>query len=346
MKFTFDKINEQYKLYTYSPKESLKYGVHKFKFSLSKENKTHFDEEEFCHQYNYDSSIDIKFEIKKYPTDPFIGKNKKALQKNEQLFLKTLNNLRLKLKLGAVKINLILTKAAQAHENYLSKYGYGEGHKESVNKKGFTGVGPQNRAENFGISQEALIGEVITPISEGKEALYSLIDAPYHRFPLIDYSLKEMGSGSSNYHVIDLGFYNTFEENPDLILPKQDLTVYPYNNQKGILTTWTGGEIPDPLRLLKNEESYTIGYPITVSGHGNFHEYKSISIMSKGKKVSYYRFDYKFDDFLSSKELMIFPKAPMKYNQKYTVTVEYQIIDDNDQVKTKKYSWSFYTEKE
>ncbi|RFU60791.1 hypothetical protein [Peribacillus glennii] len=50
---------------------------------------------------------------------------------------------------------------------------------------------------------------------------------------------------------------------------QKELTVYSYSNKTNVQTYWGKGEIPNPLRLIQNEDAYTVGYPITVNAAKN-----------------------------------------------------------------------------
>lgn len=266
------------------------------------------------------------------------------LDENRQQLYALLNSWRQQIGLSILQLSPELIKAAQSHAEYLS-YHQTNGHSESSGKELFTGIGPQERAEYFGYSTEKKVTEVLSFQShQSKFGLDDLIDAPYHRNALLNPFLKEAGIGFKednnglNPNAISLGGASK---------GVKETVVYPYNNQNGVKTAWYNNESPDPLAGENVPDKY-VGYPITLSMFGETVPLLTADQVkltdSKGNKVEHYLIDNKKPGNLNM--IIIVPKDPLLFNEKYTVDIDVSYNFGNGQKGTEKKTWTFQTVKE
>lgn len=163
--------------------------------------------------------------------------------------LTLLNNTRKTAGLDTVSISASLSKGCYAHAKYLvinrsdPKTSGMNAHKEFSDLKGYSKAG-----ETAG--KNAVIHYVLPD-----EAIAGWINTFYHRIPLLQPDLKEIGIGfyKSNDYVVALVECISGKKGT----PNQDVVFYPAENQKDV-PLMMGPEIPHPMGI---EGDY--GYPIT-----------------------------------------------------------------------------------
>ncbi|MBF8982926.1 S-layer homology domain-containing protein [Lutibacter sp. B2] len=249
------------------------------------------------------------------------------------------NEYRKKFKLEPLKLNSALNSAAMSHSNYMS-FNKKLTHDEFSNEKGFTGVSPYNRAEAFGY----IYGNVIENASENykdyKNAVDELIDAPYHRLAWLNPFVQDFGYGfKDGYSTFDFGGNRQ---------TKDQLIVYPLENQIDVKTNWDGEEIPNPLRFY--EEKKNVGYPITISYFtnetiGKWMIEKVTLTDNSGNIVNTYINTPSKDEHLTN-SIIVMPIKPLKSNTSYTVSIKAKVELEDKSVKAISKTWKFKTEKE
>lgn len=320
----FDSLNQTL---SYKPTSSLAPGRYELKF--------HYQFNGFQEQYTTTS-----FEIVKPFYDPFNGKDRSLLAKQEAEALAKLNEYRSALGLPLFTINEKLTKAAQAHSNYHLANNV-TGHEQVQGKANFTGTKFYDRTTLFGY-----FGSVSEGISYEKSdvqlAIKELFDAPYHRLPILNPNYLEVGIGynyeltGKNSTVVN---YGTTKGSTD-----HSLIVYPYDGQQDAKVSWYVNESPNPLRFYGLEKIY-VGYPIVLSIHDEETEELKIEsaslVDSKGNAVPFYQVDSSLEtDRLT--HLFLLPKNRLAFGETYTVTVTGKRITANEIVPFSK-KWTFKT---
>ncbi|OXM84802.1 stalk domain-containing protein [Paenibacillus rigui] len=263
---------------------------------------------------------------------------------SEQLAgISALNDYRVLHGLPAVQMDDSLNATAMAHAKYLdlNKIRQSESsqeslHSETSGKAGFVGATPLERGAYFGYTSS--IGEdaalITGSISDAIDALY---DAPYHRSPIIDPTVKEVGIGRvGDYTIIEFGMEkkNTSQ-----------LVVSPAEGDRYVPTTFEGNETPDPLRIHANE-TYPVGYPIMAQYYGE--EVGSIKLLSaeltdSNKNTVELLTNTPDTDTDLSKTVILMPRKPLQADTSYHVKLRLQVMKDGSTV-TEEKAWDFTTE--
>lgn len=239
-----------------------------------------------------------------------------------------INKIRKEAGLDEVKLNPFLTKAAENHAKYLDSNG-DTGHGEVKGKKGFTGEEPKNRVLAVGGSNIAQGASEVISYSETtvEGSIDLMVDTAYHRVPFLNPFATEIGIGmvGKNFVMLDSSFGNSTK-----------ISVYPYDGQKNVPTTFTGSENPNPLSKFGISKSgYVISfYPPHVL------DTKKIDATikdSRGNNVPFFSEWYMGYWFFYMKE-------PLKNSETYTVSVDYKpLYEEEYDGKTLNKTWSFTT---
>ena len=180
-----------------------------------------------------------------------------------------INSIRSGLGLGMFAQNSIIDAAAQAHANYEKTNGPGNSaHLETTGLAGFTGATPGDRMSAAGYSA-TYWAEDIDFVSNGATAVDELVDAVYHRIPLLSLKSKDIGVGflqtspnqsdptfNTYVNVLDLGFIGTGQGAPALTT-----VVWPADAST---TTSTSMPAESP-RPGTPGTSGVFGYPVSIS---------------------------------------------------------------------------------
>lgn len=290
------------------------------------------------------------------PTPPF------AEGSEELKAFNALNEERSANGLGKLAYSEPLTKAAQAHSNYMS-VNYWLDHSETVGKVGFTGESPFLRAKQAGYSATGSVSEGVGLANSLKGGVASLINSVYHRSTIFDQSWRDVGFGRSCYNdcVIDTLIFYTLNYGYTKAQKNDSNFVftYPRNGQVGISPIFCG-ESPWPLSNyfpvdqactpLKSPPDATtlydakVGYPVSIA-------------IAEGKKLTVSKFeifeggatgnsaaigswivtsDSDPNKHLQSHEAYLIPKQSLKLNTMYTVVFS----GDADGVVVNK-TWTF-----
>jgi len=158
-----------------------------------------------------------------------------------------LNEARLAAGVGAVRQDAELDAAAQAHATYQVR-NYMVGHGEDPSRPWFTGVDHVSRAAAQGYSG-IVVGEVITPILPGIEAIESFLHSVYHLYGLLEPRANQMGLGIDqttrpgplNSTSITLGTTDP------LLLPLATVWHWPVDKQTSVEPRFVpSSELPNP----------------------------------------------------------------------------------------------------
>ncbi|MEK4406166.1 CAP domain-containing protein [Sporosarcina sp. FSL K6-6792] len=242
----------------------------------------------------------------------------------QQEALNYLNSIRQASGLNPVKLNPYLSKAAENHSKYQTTHNV-VSHAEETNKKGFTGNNASERVKAVGGTGDMTLytSEVIGTGTNYTAAIDSFMTTAYHREILLSSIATDVGIGRDGRVVTITGH----TENSD----GYKEVVYPYNGQKNVGIGFYGVETPNPLKQFNVEKS---GFIIMMTPErSNQPTLKAKINDSKGNNVPYF--------IEKSESIYFFPKQELKYDETYTVSVDY---DDWDKRANK--TWSFTTMKE
>ncbi|SFK75592.1 Uncharacterized conserved protein YkwD, contains CAP (CSP/antigen 5/PR1) domain [Paenibacillus sp. 1_12] len=241
--------------------------------------------------------------------------------------LSYLNATRKKMGLKEVTLNPYLVKAAQNHADYLTANNSKE-HSEVKGSKKFTGEDAKQRVAAVGAPEAYAkkAGEGLTfHVDTAIEALDTFLGSAYHRTPLVNPRLSEIGVGISGKNINFL----YVAQNTEVVH-----SVYPYDGQTGVGVGFYGFEDPNPLTQFGLTKS---GYIISFSPDyvPRIKELKATIKNSKGESIPYFT-EWKSQWFL-------FPKTELAYNETYTISVNYVPELGADEGKTLNKTWSFTT---
>jgi len=185
------------------------------------------------------------------------------LSKQQNAALSELNELRALVGLPAITQNRLIAKAAQAHAQfYVQHYSKYKAknlspHKEDASfGEGFTGVSFGTRLKKAGFSGPPG-AEVMAFTGSPSGALKGWLETVYHRLPLIDPRVSEMGFGIASSAKARTEVMNTSNGGKSTGAP---IVVYPVPGQKGVPRSWSGNEGPQPP---KPKSGYPSGPVIT-----------------------------------------------------------------------------------
>ncbi len=245
----------------------------------------------------------------------------------EQLLLfREANRFRKLMGLPPFKLSLKLCASAQAHCHY-SYHHPGESHYEAENKEEFRGKTPTDRARGQGytegVSEDMSFGGVI------EDAVAGLVEAPYHRVLFMQPGSPDFGCGYDE-GIVTLDFGTT---------ERKEWVVYPADGQRDVPLTFTGNEIPDPLRL--HGAKPPAGYIVTLLVCGEADKIRIVSTdftTKRGESVPYFLNTPDTDEFLNYGVFLI-PRKPLLPLTEYTASVTFQRGDGAETAVV----WSFKT---
>jgi hypothetical protein len=176
-----------------------------------------------------------------------------------------LNQTRVAAHSGCMKLVPELVKSAQSHCDYdVANMGNAsctaDAHTEISGCMGFTGMDVQSREIAAGYPMGMAYTEVATTFGNNPvQALPNWIDTVFHRIPLLDPWIGDMGyGGAAGCDVIDIGLGMSS-------VPADTVVTYPYDGQTNVPPTWNGLEGPEPPAPAGGWPS---GYPINIYAQG------------------------------------------------------------------------------
>lgn len=179
--------------------------------------------------------------------------------KDQLKVLDDINKLRAEMNLPLVQLNADLTNAAIDHSIYLfanDKIGHVQDNKLYDTHKYFNERIEQYAGKNYYKSQGWYMIAEDVDYRSPVYAVRDLVEAPYHRYPIIHPELTDIGVGTIGYHntVITFGIAESknYIQNPIL---------YPYNGATNVLLSQKVYESPDPFDdtpMLQEEAGYIL----------------------------------------------------------------------------------------
>lgn len=256
-----------------------------------------------------DSAVTFKKEWKTVVPASAVERLPAPGRKQTDVFL-VLNSLRSEMGLDLFTLDPSLCAAADSHARYLEENN-AIGHVQSEGHPGFSGANPWDRTRAYGFSGgtwEAAGYEVSDP----KEAVAAIFDAPYHRIPFLQPGSACLGVGMSARGTV-----------VDGEMPLGTGTVMsPADGQRNTPRAWKGYERPDPLRLWPALQR-PVGYPIVLADFAKEEETAKLVVSSArltlaGKSVEAFLNTPANDEFLISTAILI-PAEPLEAGATYTV---------------------------
>ncbi|WP_165971956.1 stalk domain-containing protein [Paenibacillus piri] len=229
--------------------------------------------------------------------------------------LSYLNNVRQKSGLSQVKLNPYLVKASENHASYLVTNNMTTldtfSHRESPSLKGFTGERARDRAYSVGgestFKYHAFDEGIFLGTSSIQQAIDLALDMSYHRDPLVDPNLDQVGVAINGKTVVLV--YAIKGQN-------SQTSVYPYDGQTNVPLSFDGTtESPNPLKQFGVNTS---GFVISYKEYNSPDYVKATLKNSKGESVDFY-----LENAMDKgwKTWFIYPKKDLASNETYTVTV-------------------------
>lgn len=203
----------------------------------------------------------------------------------QRLVLQAVNRYRAEADLPPLRLDPALNAAAMAHARYyVANPTQGlSAHTETPGRAGFTGTGPGERGTFFGYPYYKYY-EDMHFLPDHLMAVRDWLDSVYHRFPLIDPGIGDLGYGYAtdgfrHANVLNLGTTGGasqdqngtggtaapnpvgMQEGTEAADPVK-IIVYPIPGQRGVPLRWDGNEEPDPYRSFPGARP--AGYPVTL----------------------------------------------------------------------------------
>lgn len=259
--------------------------------------------------------------------------------------LAAINDYRTLYGLPQVAMSDPLNTIAMTHARYLdtNQIQQSEDSKESLHaehpdKPGFTGESPLARGEYF--NYEGTVGEDAA-YNRGTiaETIDVLFDAPYHRSPFLDPSVKEIGVGKiGDYTIIEFGM-------KEMDAPR--LVVSPAEGDRYAPVRFEGNETPDPLRM-HTDHAFPVGYPIMAEYFGpGVDQVKllaaDLSDKSTGKSLDFVINTPDNDDSLTH-AFILMTSEPLRADASYHVMLTMQVTKTDGSRSTEVKEWDFTTE--
>ena len=232
--------------------------------------------------------------------------------------------------------SLVLERAALSHARYRARWdaaGLVENpHAESSGHAGFTGRLPWDRTRHAGLRSGTWLAQgedLTTGVNLRADQLHgvrSWVDAPYHRFPLLDANTRRVGcaqaqAGSHAAEVLEM----VTPTGPQARV----LTLYPGNRQTGVPVRFNrASEFPTPFR---GARTAVVGYVVSVQATGWAQLKVSGMRLARGSQaLAIYRAVHlaavpalrgSVDAELPANAAMMAATAPLAAHTRYTATV-------------------------
>lgn len=206
----------------------------------------------------------------------------------QQAVLQEVNRYRALADLRPLALDRRLNAAAAAHAlYYVTNPTEGlAAHNEQPGLPGFTGTTAGERGAFFGYPFSHYY-EDMHFLSDHRRAVREWVDSVYHRFPITDYNVSDMGYGYAegggrvtnvlniattgahpaigdeeiSRYVDGSATLQVSQRDAGAVLPPGTV-VYPIPGQRNVPTRWDGNEEPDPYRVFPGARA--AGYPITI----------------------------------------------------------------------------------
>lgn len=163
--------------------------------------------------------------------------------------------------LAELTIDEKLTRAAQGHAEYIDQTRM-IGHLQDKARPGFTGKDPAARATAAGY-RWMVIMENVAGVPDPTRAVDSAMASVYHRLPLINHEVRDVGFGFSPKATVTMFG----------LAAKDYVIICPGDNTTGVPPAWTAQEFPNPLPM---DVKLPVGCPVSIS----FPAAKRVELMS------------------------------------------------------------------
>lgn len=156
--------------------------------------------------------------------------------------------------LNPVKLSIKISEGCNAHARYLV-----------LNKDREQTAGLKAHEEFEGLPGYSLAGQVagrrsVIAFEKPSSAVTAWINSFYHRIPLLQPSVMEIGIGYATDGVYGVALLECMDESNSTAVP--DVVFYPAPGQENVPTTFTRIEIPDPVPA--SDTAAAVGFPITI----------------------------------------------------------------------------------
>ncbi len=266
----------------------------------------------------------------------------------QQSVLQEVNRYRALADLRPLRLDRRLNAAASAHARYFV-INPTEGlaaHNEQFGRPGYTGASAGERGAFFGYPYSHYY-EDMHFLTDHRRAVKEWVDSVYHRLPITDYNVVDLGYGYAEkdgrvtnvLNIATTGAYSAVSEEeiaryadrgaalevadrtaPDDLPP--GTVVYPIPGQRDVPTRWDGNEEPDPYRLFPGARA--AGYPITVQFLRPLVEDSSLTQATledeTGARVPLWILTPANDQHIRP-HIALLPKQDLKPGTRYRVTV-------------------------
>lgn len=287
----------------------------------------------------------------------------------QRAVLDAVNRHRSEADLSPLRLNPSLNAAATAHARYYvtsPTEGLGA-HTEDPDRPGFTGIAPWDRGTYFGYPFLRYY-EDMHFLPDHRRAVRDWLDSVYHRFPLIDPEVRDLGYGFATDGVHQANVLNVAttgdgsgEENgsgagapatdqagqrgvatpPDPV----EITVYPIPGQRRVPTRWDGNEEPDPYRLFPGARA--AGYPVTLQFNPTHVAASTVDYASmadeKGNLIPIWLVTGNNDEHVAP-NIALLPSVDLSPGTRYTVRVRGSVRLVQGETRTFDKQWWFTTE--
>lgn len=275
----------------------------------------------------------------------------------QEAVLDEVNRWRREADLLPVTLDPALTAAASAHARYALRYPTGglAAHDESSNRDGFTGEKPWQRGAYFGYPFYFYY-ENMHFLTDHRQAVRAWIDSVYHRIPLTDTGVRDIGygfarSGRDAVNVLEAATMDPPDAEADLAEPLSRpeagdilIVTYPIPGQRGIPIAWDGREEPDPYRTFPGARP--AGYPITLQFQQT--EVSSAKVSEavlrdrEGRPVPVWRLTPDNDPYLAP-NVALLPVNDLLPGHRYTVAVAGEVTLRSGEARPFRKEWWFTT---
>ena len=290
-----------------------------------------------------------------------------------------LNTIRSAMHMQTLAQNAHLTKAAQAHADYLV-LNHESSHDEIEGQLNFTGLKPLDRALHAGYNTSYVSENLSSKNRDAQSSIDGLFSAIYHRFGFLSPSIDEIGVGVSqdekksensafvyvmgNTELNRLCSFKSFKGlgkyvygvckekahridekkfNKALHYNKQnnpDIILYPYDGQVEVPPAFYS-EVPDPLP--QHEVS---GFPISIEFNDYFFKevvVHSFELFSENEAINNVLLMSKENDphrRFTNKQYALFPLERLEYDTEYKAVVSYSTKGESQEI-----TWKFRSKK-
>jgi uncharacterized protein YkwD len=228
-----------------------------------------------------------------------------------------------------------LAVAAERHANYRARADAlgqrdASAHYETRGRAYYSGVRPWDRTKAAGLRDGtwARQGENVVTGHGSSLALNGVaawLDAPYHRFPMLDANMRQVGCAPSRGYASASRAAEVLEMVWPWNATRKQLTAWPLPNRTGVATSFDRRtEAPSPLRM---SPTAVVGPVISLQASGWTHiRLTSAPTLKRGSTpVAVHYSTPNGDPYLPDNAVMLAAKSPLAGRTKYTVRVKGQL---------------------